>query len=122
MNVTCTAPLTVRTCHNGQKRILHPDTPTEPNPTLVNALVNAHQWYRSLVKGKTNSVAELARVSGRDARYVKRLLTLVYLAPEIKQAILDGTQPVGMTLQKLTKTEALPVEFDAQRSRWGMDR
>ena len=116
-----TVALTVRTCHNGQKRILHPDTPIEPNPTLVTALVNAHRWYQSLSKEASMSIAKLARASGRDARYVKRLLTLVYLSPEIKRAILDGTQPAGMTLQKLTKTEAMPLEFAEQRSRWGMD-
>ncbi|MCZ6757718.1 MAG: hypothetical protein O7C39_05495, partial [Bacteroidetes bacterium] len=83
--------LTVRTCHNGQKRIFQPDQPPEPNPTLVNALVNAHQWYRALVQDQVDSIEQLSRETGRDARYVKRMLSMVYIAPDIKHAILEGS-------------------------------
>ncbi len=114
-----TVPLTVRTCHNGQKRILGMDTASEPDHRLVTALVQAHQWYWALLEGQ--SIAAIARAAGRDARYVKRLLSLVYLAPDLKEAILDGRQPPDMTVQALTKTERLPPEFEEQRRRWGIN-
>ena len=41
------------------------------------------------------------------------------LWPDIKLAILKGTQPPEMTVQALIKTETLPVAFDEQRRRWG---
>jgi site-specific DNA recombinase len=111
-------PLTVRTCHNGQKRIVGMESASEPDSRLVTALVQAHQWYWALVDGRYQSIAAIAREAGRDARYIKRSLTLVYLAPDLKQAILDGRQPPEMTLQALTKTERLPIAFDEQRRRW----
>ena len=112
--------MSVATTRHGQKRIIHASMAAPPNPTLVNALVNAHRWYRMLMKGQANSIAELAHTCGRDARYIRKLLVLVYLAPDIKRAILKGQQPIDMTLESLTKTGALPVDFDKQRSRWGM--
>jgi site-specific DNA recombinase len=75
-----TVPLTVRTCHNGQKRIVGMESASEPDSRLVTALVQAHQWYWALVDGQYPSIAAIAREAGRDARYIKRSLTLVYLA------------------------------------------
>lgn len=116
-----TMPLTVRTCHNGQKRIVGIETTPEPDSRLVAALVQAHQWYWALVDGQYQSIAALARDIDRDARYIKRSLTLVYLAPDLKQIILNGRQPPEMTLQALTKTERLPIKLTEQRRRWGID-
>ncbi len=119
VNGTWTVPLTVQTCHNGQKRIQSPGAIPAPNRTLVSALVNAHQWYNTIIR-ESVSIAQLARDAGRDPRYVKRLLTLVYLAPDVKHAILERTQPPGMIVESLTRNGELPVEFDAQRRRWGI--
>jgi site-specific DNA recombinase len=116
-----TVPLTVRTCHNGQTRIQAPEQRYPPNAILVNALINAHRWYQALTSGDAVSIAELARIAGHDARYVKRLLGLVSLAPDLKLAILDGRQPARMTLQSLTREDAIPIAFDQQRRRWGTD-
>jgi site-specific DNA recombinase len=116
-----TVPLTVRTCHNGQKRIVGMESAPEPDSRLITALIKAHQWYWALLDGQVQTIAAIAREAGRDARYIKRSLTLVYLAPDLKQAILDGRQPPEMTLQALTKTERLPIGFDEQRRRWRTD-
>jgi len=119
VNGTWTVPLTVRTCHNGQKRIQSPGALPAPNRSLLSALVMAHQWYNTMLRDSV-SIVQLARNAGRDARHVKRLLSLIYLAPDIKQAILDGTQPSGMTVERLTRGGELPIEFDVQRRQWGV--
>jgi len=31
--------------------------------------------------------------------------------PDLKRAILEGEHPIGMTLESLTKTRALPIDF-----------
>ena len=119
VNGTWTVPLTVQTCHHGQKRIQSPSTLPTPNRSLLSALVMAHQWYITILRDSV-SIVQLARNAGRDARHVKRLLSLVYLAPDIKQAILEGTQPSGMTVVSLTRGGELSSEFDAQRRLWGI--
>lgn len=50
-----------------------------------------------------------------DTEYDRRLLRLAFLAPDIQRAILDGRQPVAMTLQALRATD-LPISWEKQRS------
>ena len=47
-----------------------------------------------------------------------RILRLTLLAPDLIEAILDGTEPDGLSLEKLYR---LPVEWDEQRRALGRD-
>ena len=116
LNLEWREPLTVRSRHNGERRIVSSDASIEPDPALVKALTEAHTWYGLLEKGQVASIAALARDTGRSTRDTKRILNLVYLAPDIKLAILVGKQPDNMTLQTLTRSPALPGEFEKQRA------
>jgi hypothetical protein len=52
-----------------------------------------------------------------DRSYVSRVLQLMLLAPDIVEAILDGREPSGLSLAKLTQT--LPVLWREQRELFG---
>jgi hypothetical protein len=59
----------------------------------------------------------------RDAKavadpYLQRLASLAFLAPDIQQAILDGRQPVGLTLKNLRERD-IPVAWADQRIELG---
>ena len=45
--------------------------------------------------------------------FVNRLLWLTLLAPDLQEAILEGRQPKGMQIEKLTRT--LPSGWAEQR-------
>jgi hypothetical protein len=47
------------------------------------------------------SIEEVARAEKINASYVGRVLRLTLLTPEIIEAILEGRQPVGMTMAGL---------------------
>jgi hypothetical protein len=47
--------------------------------------------------------------------YVKRLLPLALLAPEIVQSICDGSQPDTLTAEALKRATELPPEWGKQR-------
>src|SRR5215207_5979239 len=61
--------------------------------TLVKALARAHRWKRMLESGEYASVAELASAERINPSYLCRVLRLTLLAPDLVEAILDGTQP-----------------------------
>jgi len=110
----------------GRKEIILPDgvapaqSPARKPITqdaLVIAIARAHRWKAVLESGRFQSIAELAQTLHMDNSYVARLLNLTLLAPDIIQAILDGREPSGVSLEKLTKN--LPLDWAEQRAALG---
>jgi hypothetical protein len=58
-------------------------------------------------------------MSGYSKRYTRRLLPLAFLAPDIIQAILEGTQPPRLKLADLLDTN-LPLSWAQQRKILGV--
>lgn len=91
----------------GAKAILGPggqpaiDRPRQPDPALVKALVRAESFRARLVSDSGVTMAALAKQERIRACYLQRLVRLAFLAPAIKRAILDGTAPETLTLQRL---------------------
>ena len=68
--------------------------------TLVKALARAFRWKRMLETGEFTTIAELAAREGIAPTYMSRVLRLTLLAPDIVEAILDGTQAPEVTLAR----------------------
>jgi hypothetical protein len=88
-----------------------------PNParidnTLIKALARAYGWQKLLDNGTYASVAEIAKPEQINPSYVGRVLRLTLLAPDIVQAILDGSQPTALQIEALLKP--MPLEWDRQ--------
>jgi len=106
----------------GRKEIvLPPDAataePPKPQQPLVLALAKAHQWQKMIESGDVGSLDELARENRVDPSYVARILRLATLAPDIVEAILNGREPSGLSLRKLTGN--LPLLWEEQRTLFG---
>jgi hypothetical protein len=57
-----------------------------------------------------------AQIESRKAkRYVAQVLHAAFLAPDIVEAILNGQQPVDLTIEKLRKRP--PIDWQEQRTR-----
>ena len=50
-------------------------------------------------------------------RDVSRSLQLAFLAPDLVEAILDDTQPIALTAERLKRAGELPLLWDEQRAR-----
>ena len=71
--------------------------------TMVKAIARAHRWKRLMESGRFVSVTELAEAEKINQSYLCRVLRLTLLAPDIVEAILDGRQPVELTLAVLMR-------------------
>lgn len=116
--ITVTVPLRIRK-RGGRKLITAPAASSAarratPDDALLKELAGAHRWKRMLGGDQYTSVAELAASEKLNHSYVCRLMRLNLLAPDIVQAILDGTQGADLELTDLIKL--FPVEWDAQRA------
>ena len=121
--VTITIPVQFKR-RGGRKEIIAPADggPVEepiasPQEPLVLALAQAHHWQGLLDEGKFENAGALAKHLRVSKVYVARTLRLNYLAPDIVRAILDGREPSGMSLVKLT--QPLPAEWTEQRAQLG---
>lgn len=68
---------------------------------MIKVIARAFRWCRPIETGSHASIEEVARAEKINASYVGRVLRLTLLAPEIIEAILEGRQPVGMTMAGL---------------------
>jgi site-specific DNA recombinase len=89
--------------------------PSRCDPTLIKAIARGRAWFEELAAGRARSLRELAERDGITRRYVRRLVDLAFLSPELVEAILHGRQPVELTATRLTELD-LPLDWTDQRS------
>jgi len=76
------------------------DNPAVQKPLAV-AVARAHRWQKLVDQGRYESMNDLADAAGLDRAYVRRLLNLTLLSPDLVRAIFDGTEPDGLSLTQL---------------------
>jgi DNA invertase Pin-like site-specific DNA recombinase len=89
--------------------------PSKPDRKLVELIAKAHRWLAALTDGTTIGIAELANQEAEDPNEVSRFLPLAFLAPDIVESIVKGTQPVDLTVERLRRIGPLSLLWDQQR-------
>jgi site-specific DNA recombinase len=102
-----------------EMRLMLPEVTTQNDrsrcdPTLIKAIARGHAWFEELAAGRARSLRELAERDGITRRYVRRLVDLAFLSPELVESILHGRQPVELTATRLTELD-LPLDWTDQR-------
>jgi hypothetical protein len=120
--ITVHVPLTTGR-RPGRKTVVTPSglpgpVHTRADPALVKALARAHRWKRMLEEGRHASISEMAVVEKIDRGYLGQILQLTLLAPDLIEALLDGTQPADLALPALLKP--FPAAWEQQRAGWCM--
>ena len=85
------------------------------DPTLIKAIARGRAWFEELANGRARSLRELAERDGITRRYVRRLVHLAFLSPDLVEAILQGRQRVELTATHLTQLD-LPRDWTQQHS------
>jgi site-specific DNA recombinase len=89
-----------------------------PNRTLIAGLRRGQKLAREARFSPLQGPSALAQCTGVNDPFQRKLVELAFLAPDIQQAILEGCQPAGLTLQQLLATPA-PLDWREQRRLWG---
>ena len=87
--------------------------PARCDPALVKAIARGRAWFGELVSGRARSLQELAKRDGISRRYIRRLVGLTFLSPQLVEAILQGRQPVELTATRVTELD-LPLDWAEQ--------
>lgn len=109
------APFTYRR-RGAELKIIAGDPAPLPDKTLIHALRNAHNWAQKLRIG--TPLNAITTTHGFSNSYVARIIPLAGLSPRIQTAIIDGDQPVELTLETLVRTN-LPLDWQAQERMLG---
>jgi hypothetical protein len=92
---------------------------SEPRPdalllrTLIEGRFRAADY---LAPGQRLTVSDVARRHGADVGDVSRSLQLAFMAPDLVACILEGTQPLALTAERLKRVGELPLLWDDQRA------
>ena len=89
---------------------------TNPDASLIKALVKAHEWFGMLKSRSVQSITDLANIENVQRTYPSRIIPLAFLAPDIVEAILDGRQPIELSLDRLLASMPLPLDWRDQRA------
>ena len=71
------------------------------DPALLRALARGHQWFGDLASGRAVSTKQIADREGLSDSYVRHMVPLGLLAPEIVESICAGRQSVSLSAERL---------------------
>ena len=111
---------------SGRKRIVtRENTENQPlanahciayrNAMLI-AIARGFRWRKLLDEGRYMSIHQMADDLGVVAPYMSRLIRLTLLAPDIIEAIVDGREPDGMSIEQLRRP--MPLLWGDQQARF----
>lgn len=86
---------------------------------LLARVRSARGWIEGLSNGTYETIKDISDQTNLKPTDVSRYLPLAFLAPDIKQAIVEGTQPHSLTLESLKKIRPLPACWKEQRQALG---
>jgi hypothetical protein len=89
-----------------------------PKPWLVAVLMRGAELRAYVLANRDRSIRQLAKAKYLGPSQLSRYIRVNYLAPDIQAAIMDGTQPEGLTVWSLLNGP-LPLEWEQQRQLLG---
>ena len=122
-NIKVTIPIHLK--YDGCKTVIHQpeveqaELDPETMSPLQKAVIQGFQYRDMLESSKVATVSELAQKIKQERAFLFRALSLVNLAPDIIEAVLNGKEPSSLTLSKLRK--GFPEDWTEQRKLFGME-
>ena len=110
--------------YDGCKTVIHQpevelaELDPETMPPLQKAVIQGFQYRICWNRAKWQRSPNWHR-NKHERAFLFRALSLVNLAPDIIEAILNGKEPVALTLSKLRK--GFPEDWDEQRKMFGIN-
>jgi hypothetical protein len=116
-NVTLQTSAQLKRCGGEVRFLLPPDSNHSKShsvPSLIRAVARAHDWVARILKGDSASQRSIAEETGLDERYISRIIPLAFLAPDLTEAILEGTHSAHLSLENLLGN--VPSDWVQQRA------
>jgi site-specific DNA recombinase len=110
-------PMTIKSRSGRKIMIIHdPEKDAGEPPVkdlMARSLARSYEYFEMLQKGRATNLSALARKLNLDKSYLGKVLRMVNLAPDIQEAILNGNEPEGLSMHKLSSS--IPDDWEEQR-------
>ena len=115
-SVTRHAPMQMQRCGKEMRMMIDGQgAPVNIDLVLIKTIARAHVWSQELLKCRGLSMAKIASRYGLSDSYVKKIMPLAFLAPDIMDAIIAGKQPANINTQALIRGIDIPFDWQEQR-------
>jgi DNA invertase Pin-like site-specific DNA recombinase len=99
---------------NGQRA-----APGPVDDKFLAAIAQGRSWWQRLTADSNLTVTDLARAEGLSPPYLDRILRLSFLAPDIVEALLDGSAPAALNLESTKDLKRIAPSWSDQRRLMG---
>jgi site-specific DNA recombinase len=90
----------------------------DPKQWLIDVVRRGAELRAFVLANRDRSISQLAKAKHLGPSQLSRYIRVNYLAPDIQAAIMDGTQPEGLTAWSLLNGP-LPLDWEQQRQLLG---
>ena len=91
----------------------------KPDRSLLRLLGQAHRFREMLLRGDGSTIIDLAEEAGVTPSWFSRIVRLGFLSPRIVTAIVDGTQPLELSADRLLKAGPVSSAWSEQLATYG---
>jgi DNA invertase Pin-like site-specific DNA recombinase len=99
-----------------ENRVISGQLIPAPDAILIRALAKAHKWLDQYREG--SPLHEIAAREKMTSSYIRNRACLALLSPKIQSAIVNGTQPADLSLERLMR-EGIPADWAEQERKFG---
>ena len=92
-----------------------------PDETLISVVQRSAEWWRLMTEEEGWTIEKLSERASIPSCEVTRFLPLAFLAPDLVEAILQGTQPIDLNVERLKKLGPIPADWAAQKRLLGFE-
>jgi site-specific DNA recombinase len=103
-------------CGREMKAVVErPGSEPEPDHRMIREILRAIRWFDAQSARAHLTIMDLAEAEGFCPALISNRIRLAFLAPDIVEAILAGSQPKSLTISRLRRACPLPLSWAEQR-------
>jgi site-specific DNA recombinase len=108
------SPLEIRRRGSEVRLVLSAGEIIREQPSLIHAIARARDWADKIIAGELSTLSEIVHLSGLDRHYAARLMQCAALSPQIAANVLNGRQPVELTVAGMIQNLTLDWNTQSQ--------
>ncbi len=119
-SISWQVPATLKRCGMAMRLVINGQAPsTGPDRKQLALIHQGRLWRDQLISGQVKNIGEIAQRRQVSRTFVTRTIYRACLATDVIRSLINGTQPVTLSSEKIKRAVPLPLDWAAQRALLG---